>query len=172
MSEKPVSRGCQCRPCIEQRSRVEKRERGSLLNPKLSKKLSSCCDHVKRLLTKLVSRSVFIIAGWSLFVYVSYKVAGAKLESKIYDPFEILGLRAVSPQFSYLDPSTTCVLLEHQYECSVFTSLSLASVYRSWHNCVTYSWSDVFVCRVYQRKKSSHISRSFHACSMYLPSPF
>jgi translocation protein SEC63 len=75
-SKKPVAGGCQCRPCIEQRLRAEKCERGSLLNPKLSKK------------------SIFIIAGWILFAYISYKVAGAKIENKVYDPFEVLGLRA------------------------------------------------------------------------------
>ena len=36
--EKVNVSGCQCQPCVEQRKRIEKREKGSLLNPKLSKK--------------------------------------------------------------------------------------------------------------------------------------
>jgi translocation protein SEC63 len=45
---------------------------------------------------------MFLIAGWSLFIYLSYKVAGAKIENKVYDPFEVLGLRAVSWGFPSL----------------------------------------------------------------------
>jgi translocation protein SEC63 len=41
-------------------------------------------------------RPYFLIMGWSLFGYVSYKVANASLDNKIYDPFEILGIRMVS----------------------------------------------------------------------------
>jgi len=34
--------------------------------------------------------------GWGLFAFLSYKAANAKFDNKIYDPFEILGIRAVS----------------------------------------------------------------------------
>ena len=36
--------GCQCRPCVDQRARIRKRENGSLLRPKLSK-LYVACGH-------------------------------------------------------------------------------------------------------------------------------
>jgi translocation protein SEC63 len=75
-SKKATSQGCQCNACLEQRERVRQREQGSLLRPKFSKKTS------------------FIIAGWSLFAFLSYKVANAKNDNKVYDPFEVLGLSA------------------------------------------------------------------------------
>ncbi|RDB15649.1 Translocation protein sec63 [Hypsizygus marmoreus] len=62
--------GCQCKPCVEQRKRIR-----SLSKPALSKK------------------AYFLVFGWSLLGYVCYKVANAKLDNKIYDPFEILGIK-------------------------------------------------------------------------------
>lgn len=63
--------GCSCQPCTDQRKKVN-----SSLNPNLSKK------------------TYVLVAGWSLLGFVCYKVANAKLDNKIYDPFEILGIRA------------------------------------------------------------------------------
>ncbi|ESK87828.1 translocation protein sec63 [Moniliophthora roreri MCA 2997] len=74
-SKKVNLSGCQCQPCVEQRKRIEKREGGSLLNPKFSKK------------------TLFVVSGWTLVAYMCYKVAGAKLDNKIYNPFEILGIK-------------------------------------------------------------------------------
>ncbi|KII96122.1 hypothetical protein PLICRDRAFT_170703 [Plicaturopsis crispa FD-325 SS-3] len=73
-SKKVEHDGCQCQACVEQRSRINKREQGSWLNPRISKK------------------SLATLAGWSFFGFIAYKVAGAKNENKLYDPFEILGL--------------------------------------------------------------------------------
>ncbi|KAK7051395.1 secretory subunit [Paramarasmius palmivorus] len=75
-SKKVNVSGCQCQPCVEQRKRIEKREKGSLLNPKLSKK------------------TIFVLSGWTLLAFLVYKVAGAKYDNKIYDPFEILGIKS------------------------------------------------------------------------------
>ncbi|KAG6865385.1 hypothetical protein C0991_003088 [Blastosporella zonata] len=61
--------GCQCQPCIEQRQRI------GAFRPKFSKK------------------TYFLIAGWSLLGFIGYKVAHAELDNKIYDPFEILGIK-------------------------------------------------------------------------------
>jgi translocation protein SEC63 len=36
----------------------------------------------------------FVIVGWSVFAYLCWKVAGAKMDNKVYDPFEILGIKA------------------------------------------------------------------------------
>ena len=41
-------------------------------------------------------RAWIVILGWSLFAFITYKTAGAKMENVVYDPFEILGLSAVS----------------------------------------------------------------------------
>ncbi|KAJ7173811.1 translocation protein sec63 [Mycena filopes] len=60
---------CECGPCIDQR----KRTRGSRL----------------RLPGKKMS---FVIAGWSAFAYLCWKVAGAKMDNQVYNPFEILGI--------------------------------------------------------------------------------
>ncbi|KXN80902.1 Translocation protein sec63 [Leucoagaricus sp. SymC.cos] len=68
--------GCECKPCLEQRSRIAKREKGSLFVLRLSK------------------RAYFLIAGWSLFAFLCYKVAGATVEGQVYNPFEILGISA------------------------------------------------------------------------------
>ncbi|GLB33376.1 putative sec63 protein [Lyophyllum shimeji] len=62
--------GCQCKPCIDQRKRV--RSASSIFSKK----------------------TCFLVVGWSILGYFSYRVANAKLDNKIYDPFEILGLRA------------------------------------------------------------------------------
>jgi hypothetical protein len=41
-------------------------------------------------------RSLFIILGWVTFSLLAYKVATTKIDIKIYDPFEILGINSVS----------------------------------------------------------------------------
>ncbi|KAF7289535.1 J domain-containing protein [Mycena chlorophos] len=60
---------CDCEPCSSQRSRM----RPSRF----------------RLPAKKTS---FIIVGWSVFALACWKAAGAKLDGKLYDPFEILGI--------------------------------------------------------------------------------
>ncbi|KAF5366562.1 hypothetical protein D9758_008999 [Tetrapyrgos nigripes] len=73
-SKKKMIPGCQCQACIDQRARIAKRE-GSIFNPKMSRK------------------TIFVIFGWSLVAYLSYKVANAELENTVYDPFQILGIK-------------------------------------------------------------------------------
>jgi hypothetical protein len=41
-------------------------------------------------------RSLFIILGWVAFSLLAYKVSTTKIDNKIYDPFEILGIKSVS----------------------------------------------------------------------------
>ncbi|KAL0577555.1 secretory subunit, partial [Marasmius crinis-equi] len=73
--------GCPCQPCVEQRQRIAKREKRSILNPKLTKK------------------TTFVLVGWSIVAYLCYKVAGSKLaDGKLYDPFEILGIKMGTPE--------------------------------------------------------------------------
>lgn len=86
--------GCQCQPCIEQRKRIAKLEQGSLFNPKLSKK---CDTTLVSFIADTPHRSMFLIIGWSVFAFLCYKVAGAKVEGKVYDPFEILGISTGTP---------------------------------------------------------------------------
>ena len=40
-------------------------------------------------------RNVFLAAGWALVAFLVYKVVTTEVENKVYDPFEILGLRTV-----------------------------------------------------------------------------
>ncbi|KAJ7089651.1 Sec63 Brl domain-containing protein [Mycena belliarum] len=62
---------CECAPCVAQRKRI----RGSRL--KLPGK-----------------KMTFVIVGWSVFAYLCWQVAGAKMENTVYNPFEILGITA------------------------------------------------------------------------------
>ena len=39
--------------------------------------------------------SYFLVTGWALFVFVSYRVSQLKVEYNIYNPFEILGIKSV-----------------------------------------------------------------------------
>ncbi|EJF63141.1 translocation protein sec63 [Dichomitus squalens LYAD-421 SS1] len=73
-TKSPSLSGCQCQHCIAQRERIRKRERGSLLSPKLRR------------------RTFIILAGWSITAFFAYKILTAENTSKIYDPFEILGI--------------------------------------------------------------------------------
>ncbi|EPQ59753.1 DnaJ-domain-containing protein [Gloeophyllum trabeum ATCC 11539] len=63
---------CQCQECIDQRAHIRKQERGPLFLPKLGRK------------------TMFVIGGWALFAFLSYKVSNIKSDEKVYDPFEIL----------------------------------------------------------------------------------
>jgi translocation protein SEC63 len=45
---------------------------------------------------RFIYRTAVVVLGWSFMVFLVYKTAGAKIENKVYDPFEILGLSAVS----------------------------------------------------------------------------
>lgn len=53
-------------------------------------------------------RSLLIIVGWASVTFLSYKVAHAELENKVYNPFEILGISTVR-----LIPRTPCLLVPH-----------------------------------------------------------
>jgi translocation protein SEC63 len=82
--------GCDCKPCLERRRSVN-----PLLKPYMSKKLYFSVRH--DFWHSSSSRTYLLVIGWSLFGYISYKVANAKLDNTVYDPFEILGIRLVSP---------------------------------------------------------------------------
>ncbi|KAF5322656.1 hypothetical protein D9619_001280 [Psilocybe cf. subviscida] len=78
-SAKPVTDGCQCKDCVEQRKLYQKQEKGSIFAPKISRK------------------SYLLLGGWSLFAFVCYRVSQLKTENKIYNPFEILGIKSSTP---------------------------------------------------------------------------
>ncbi|EIN04311.1 hypothetical protein PUNSTDRAFT_108433 [Punctularia strigosozonata HHB-11173 SS5] len=75
-----VVTGCQCQPCLEQRERVRKREKGSSFLPNLS------------------AKAIFLLLGWTVFGLLAWKVANTKLDNKLYDPFEILGISTGSTE--------------------------------------------------------------------------
>jgi len=74
--KQPVASGCQCYQCVEQRENIRKRERGSVLIPKFRRK------------------TVIVSVGWALAAFLVYKISTTEVETKVYDPFEILGLRS------------------------------------------------------------------------------
>lgn len=89
-----------------------------------------------------------------MFTYLSYKVAGAKIDNQVYDPFEILGLRSVS--------SSTCCLSSR----SVIFALYRENLER---RLIVSQYLPI--SRVLQKKKSNLTTRSFHACCTYPSHP-
>ena len=45
-------------------------------------------------------RLAILVGGWSLFALVAFKVAKSKIDTKVYNPFEILDLSMVRPYYS------------------------------------------------------------------------
>ncbi|GJE83968.1 DnaJ-domain-containing protein [Phanerochaete sordida] len=62
--------GCPCQECVNHRANL----RPSVFSPKARRRL------------------FILTAGWSIFAFVVYKVASSKIESKVYNPFEILDI--------------------------------------------------------------------------------
>ncbi|TEB29020.1 translocation protein sec63 [Coprinellus micaceus] len=71
-----ITHGCDCEACVEQRSRSKKLDGGSLLAPKLSRK------------------TYLLVAGWIVFGLACWRASKLKVNSKVYDPFEILGINS------------------------------------------------------------------------------
>ena len=63
-----------------------------------------------RRLSELEHRTIITMGLWIVFAAVVYKVSTTKVESKIYDPFTILGLTPVSPPHSYVTEITHSTL--------------------------------------------------------------
>ncbi|KAH9172135.1 Sec63 Brl domain-containing protein [Lactarius sanguifluus] len=70
------SAACECSACVDKRARIRKREKSSILHPNITKK------------------SLFITFGWAVLGFLSYKAATTTVDNKIYDPFEILGIKS------------------------------------------------------------------------------
>ncbi|KJA18200.1 hypothetical protein HYPSUDRAFT_45520 [Hypholoma sublateritium FD-334 SS-4] len=75
-----VTDGCQCTPCVERRKAIVQEEKASLLKLNFSR------------------RTYFLLGGWSLFALVSYRASQLKVENKVYNPFEILGIKTSTPE--------------------------------------------------------------------------
>lgn len=43
---------------------------------------------------------MFLAAGWALTAFLVHKALTTEVESKVYDPFEVLGLKTVCPAHS------------------------------------------------------------------------
>ncbi|KAF8122761.1 translocation protein sec63 [Boletus edulis] len=68
--------GCQCTPCIDHRRRVLASNKASVLNPKFT------------------TRTVMLLVGWSVVALLVYRARTTETDSKVYDPYEILGISA------------------------------------------------------------------------------
>ncbi|KAI1788927.1 translocation protein sec63 [Ganoderma leucocontextum] len=77
-SKPPSISGCQCQHCIAQREHIRKREKGSLLSPKLRR------------------RTFVLLVGWSIMAFFAYKIWTTENISKVYNPFEILDISTSS----------------------------------------------------------------------------
>jgi len=67
---------CTCDECREKQQKIHKRDRKSLLSLRVGPK------------------ALLTIALWGAFAYTLYRVATLEIESSVYDPFSILGIRA------------------------------------------------------------------------------
>lgn len=83
---------------MQQRESIRKRERGSLLRPKLRRKSALQCFTILlvMLMCEFGNRTVIVLVGWVLVAFLVYRIATTEVENKVYDPFEILGIRSVS----------------------------------------------------------------------------
>jgi hypothetical protein len=71
-------------------------------------------------MTNPLCRSLLIVLGWVVFSLLAYKATTTKIDNKIYDPFEILGIKSVSLgcQWSLAAdtlPQNICVLTSHPF---------------------------------------------------------
>ena len=94
-------------------------------------------------------RGLFIILGWVIFTLLAYKVATTKVDNKIYDPFEILGIKSVR----IASLTGTCSSLQ-----SLSTSMSI----------LWYSVSDITLISRVLRKKISNLT--LKSCPKYCKS--
>ncbi|KAL5530223.1 SEC63 [Sanghuangporus sanghuang] len=79
-SKKAETTSCECSMCVKQHERIKQRNKRSLLNPKLG------------------AKTLFLLGGWSVFAFLVYKVSTTRNEGKLYDPFEILGIKMGTPE--------------------------------------------------------------------------
>lgn len=90
--EAEIVDGCQCTECIKHRKLIIQ-DRGSFLNPKTNKQWAEI--NLTFFVFNCLHRTYLLLAGWSFFAFVSYKVSQLKVENKVYNPFEILGIKTV-----------------------------------------------------------------------------
>ncbi|KZO93774.1 DnaJ-domain-containing protein [Calocera viscosa TUFC12733] len=77
---KSKDESCTCSECREKEQKVHKRNQKSLLSLRVGPK------------------ALLTIALWGFFIYTLYRVANLDIDSAIYDPFAILGIRAGSTE--------------------------------------------------------------------------
>ncbi|KAI0751955.1 DnaJ-domain-containing protein [Irpex lacteus] len=68
LRQKRVQEGCPCDECVRHRNSIQP----GIFSARFQR------------------RSLFLAVGWSAFAYLAYKVTTAKIENKVYNPFEIL----------------------------------------------------------------------------------
>ncbi|KAF8960275.1 translocation protein sec63 [Flammula alnicola] len=109
-SGKKVTEGCQCTPCVEQRKELSRLETGTLLNPKISRK------------------TYFLLGGWSLFAFVCYRVSLLKVENKLYNPFEILGIQTSTTEKDIKSHFKQLSKLYHPDKVKVTANLTIEAI--------------------------------------------
>ncbi|KAG4304493.1 hypothetical protein PORY_002203 [Pneumocystis oryctolagi] len=65
---------CSCNACKEQEKVLRECRKRTIKNPRISKKV------------------VFVCIGWFLVIYILHKISSIKVNHKIWDPYEILGI--------------------------------------------------------------------------------
>lgn len=56
-------------------------------------------------------RAVFVTLGWALFAFLVTRTSSTALDSKIYDPYEILGIAKVCSTFAKTPKSNELLFL-------------------------------------------------------------
>lgn len=89
-TEKPIVDRCPCPEC-------EAKERDSKPSSSLTKPTLKSVNPLSRLrqLTNTYCRGSITLALWATLFAIIYKITTTRVESSVYDPFEILGLKAV-----------------------------------------------------------------------------
>lgn len=97
-----------------------------------------------------ICRGLFLSLGWVVFGLLAYKVATTKIDNKIYDPFEILGIKSVSVAFI----ANACFGFTH---------------FRPHYQCCGYLVSYMtFIFRVLRKKTSNPTIKSSPKYCMFL----
>ena len=90
IAEREVLPGCECQLCVENRERIKKNRKGPQIGPKFVPSYSQIMS------SDLISRLALVSLGWAAFAFLAYQIATSKVESDLYDPYSILGIKHVS----------------------------------------------------------------------------
>lgn len=69
---------CTCKKCQEKKQLLETKRKKAIMTP------------------KNIQKYALLALGWSIVIYMGYRIATTKVENKIWDPFAVLGIPSSS----------------------------------------------------------------------------